>query len=369
MSIKKTYFPNLDGIRFIAAALVIVHHIEQLKSIFGHNSYWESIGFVRIAGKLGVVMFFVLSGFLITYLLLNEEKEHKSISIKMFYLRRVLRIWPLYFLIILLAFLVLPNISAFTLPGYGKEMIYQDLSFKMMLFLLLFPNLALVIWGGIPYAAQTWSIGTEEQYYGIWPIMMKIFKKNRIYIMILILLFYKIVGYLLGFEFLSFPYKEIFVKYWSTLFLNSLAIGGLFAALLFYKNKILKYILNTYLFNSSIILVIILICTGKMFPFMHYEIYSFLFAIIILNFSSNPKISISLEGSIMNYLGRISYGLYMFHGIAIVLSIIILNEFNLVNNWLLYPLSFIFTILIAGISYKYYESFFIRYKPYKTSKK
>ena len=108
---------------------------------------------------------------------------------------------------------------------------------------------------------------------------------------------------------------------------------------------------------------------GLELPVMHYEIYSLLFAIIILNFSSNSEILISLEGPIINYLGRISYGLYMFHAIAIVLAIVLLNEFNLVNNWFLYPLSFIFTIIIAGLSYKYYESFFIRFKPYKTLKK
>jgi len=69
---QKIYFPNLNGLRFIAAFLVIIHHIEQTKSIFKIENYWGAIPFIGIIGKLGVVLFFVLSGFLITYLLLEK---------------------------------------------------------------------------------------------------------------------------------------------------------------------------------------------------------------------------------------------------------------------------------------------------------
>ncbi|RMG83594.1 MAG: hypothetical protein D6707_00790 [Bacteroidetes bacterium] len=69
----KVYFPNLNGLRFIAAGMVIIHHIEQLKSIFGIENYW-GVPFIRLVGKLGVVLFFVLSGFLITFLLLKLFK-------------------------------------------------------------------------------------------------------------------------------------------------------------------------------------------------------------------------------------------------------------------------------------------------------
>ena len=89
----RLYFPNLNGLRFIAALLVIVHHIEQLKYIYGLPNNFSS-SFVQIIGELGVILFFVLSGFLITYLLLEEEKRTTTIAVKNFYLRRVLRIWP-----------------------------------------------------------------------------------------------------------------------------------------------------------------------------------------------------------------------------------------------------------------------------------
>ena len=91
---KKIYFPNLNGLRFIAAFMVIVHHVEQFKSLFGLENVFHESPFISIVGKLGVVLFFVLSGFLITYLLLVEEEVTGTISIKSFYIRRFLRIWP-----------------------------------------------------------------------------------------------------------------------------------------------------------------------------------------------------------------------------------------------------------------------------------
>jgi peptidoglycan/LPS O-acetylase OafA/YrhL len=82
--LKKVYFPNLNGLRFIAVALVIIHHIEQLKFIFGLPNYWLKCPVILIIGKLGVVLFFALSGFLITYLLMAEENTFQKISIKKF---------------------------------------------------------------------------------------------------------------------------------------------------------------------------------------------------------------------------------------------------------------------------------------------
>tara|TARA_B100000809_G_scaffold141390_1_gene138972 strand:- start:1301 stop:1816 length:516 start_codon:yes stop_codon:yes gene_type:complete len=166
----------------------MIHHIEQMKSISKIENYWETISFVGIIGKLGVVLFFVLSGFLITYLLLAEEQSFNKISIKNF-LRRILRIWPLYYLIIFLVFFVLPNIEIFTFPGHGKDVIYSNLFWKLILFAIFFPNLVLSLLGIVPYASHTWSIGVEEQHYFIWPIILKYIKKYRVLLMFVIVVF------------------------------------------------------------------------------------------------------------------------------------------------------------------------------------
>ncbi|MDI1233275.1 MAG: acyltransferase [bacterium] len=364
MDKEKIYFPNLNGLRFIAALLVIIHHIEQFKYILKVSTYWGKSPFIGIIGNLGVVMFFVLSGFLITYLLLSEEHAFKTISIKKFYIRRILRIWPLYFMLILIAFLILPNISLFTLPGYGKEVVYSSLLLKLVLYALFFPNLVLWLVGVVPYASHTWSIGLEEQYYLIWPVLLKYFKKYRLLLIVLIILIYMGFAQFLETPYSDFiPHKNVIVALWGCFNIDCMAIGGFYAILLFKKNWILSLITNTYFFYLTILFVSALMFKGIFVPIIHYEFYAVLFGIIILNFAVNKKMHLSLENKVMNYLGSISYGLYMYHSIGIVLSIAICISLNLTSNWFIYPMCFIITILLASISFKYFEKFFLKFKP------
>lgn len=360
---KKVYFPSLNGLRFIAAFLVIIHHIEQFKSIYGLDNYYIDSPFIRIIGKLGVVLFFVLSGFLITYLLLSEERSFQTISIRDFYVRRILRIWPLYFLIILLAFLALPNISIFTLPGYGKEVIYKNLFVKLVLYVLFLPNLVLSLFGVVPYASHTWSIGTEEQYYLIWPVLLKYIKKYRLGLMGIILIVYSVLAMLFSSHYSEIiPYRGVFNAFWTSFRIDCMAIGGVFSILYFQKSRLLKILLSNYLFYATILLTLFLILKGITIPYIHYDVYSILFGIIILNFAVNDRSKLSLENNTFNFLGNISYGLYMYHPIGIVLTLYIAMSFNLVNNFFIYPLSILFTILLATLSYKYFETFFLKYK-------
>lgn len=362
MDKQKVYFPNLNGLRFIAAFLVIIHHIEQIKSISNIDNFWGN-PFVGVIGKLGVVLFFVLSGFLITYLLLTEEYSFQKISIRKFYMRRILRIWPLYFYIIILAFLVLPNINLFVLPNFGKDVIYSNLFLKLFLYAIFFPNLVLSLLGIVPYASHTWSIGTEEQYYLVWPVILKYFKKHRIGLMLFIIAFYLVFRFFLKTHYSDFiPHKKILVAFWNTFSIDCMAIGGLFAILLFQKNKLLAIIHNNIFFYLTIIFTILLMLKGVYFPYFDYEFYSVLFGIIILNFATNNTIKISLENKAFNYLGNISYGLYMYHPIGIVFALYICKTMNILTNWLIYPFSIALTIILAGLSYKYFESFFLKFK-------
>jgi peptidoglycan/LPS O-acetylase OafA/YrhL len=110
MKDKRTYFPGLNALRFIAATLVIFHHLEQYKFWGKQESLWGQ-SFIDALGHKPVSLFFVLSGFLITYLLLEEKRDKKSINIKQFYLKRIFRVWPLYFLIVIIALTIVPIFS------------------------------------------------------------------------------------------------------------------------------------------------------------------------------------------------------------------------------------------------------------------
>jgi peptidoglycan/LPS O-acetylase OafA/YrhL len=360
---KRIYFPNLNGLRFIAALLVIIHHTEQIKSISNLSNYYSEYSSIRLLGKLGVVLFFVLSGFLITYLLLTEERKYNRVSIRKFYLRRVLRIWPLYFLIILCAFFVLPFLGVFDLPGHDSASLYSNLSGKLLLYALILPNLALSVYGSIPYASHSWSIGTEEQYYLVWPLVLRVVKKYRARLMVLIVVLYIavekfLVSPLAG----AVPYSRLMASFWAAFNIDCMAIGALFAILLFRESSLLSILLNRFTFNCCVFLTGILLVAGVTFPYANYECYSVLFGVIILNLGANKNLRISLEHKLLNYLGTTSYGIYMFHPVGIVLALFICAKLGFVTNWVLYPVTLLLSVGIAGVSYKYYESFFLKFK-------
>jgi peptidoglycan/LPS O-acetylase OafA/YrhL len=358
--LKKVYFPNLNGIRFLAAFLVIIHHIEQIKSLLGLNSRWDN-PFVKLIGPLGVILFFVLSGFLITYLLLVEENQTKTIAVKSFYIRRILRIWPVYYLLIGLSFFLFSRISILNL-GEWSEHIFDNLALKLIMFILFLPNLALILFSPIPYASQTWSVGVEEQFYLIWPVLMKKVKNKKM------LLYVIVLGYLaikwVGFRFIQkFIFwntnMETIKSFFDSFSIDCMAIGGLFAVYLYNKDKILNVLFSKYVQVIIYTLLVVLIAKGIKLPYIHFEFYAILFGVMIVNLAANANSFLRLENKLFHYLGKISYGLYMYHPIAIVLALKILAAFGIVNIWIEYVSIIVVSIIIAGFSYKYFESYFI----------
>lgn len=360
MSTKSVYFPNLNGLRFIAAFMVVISHIGQFKPYFGYAE-WTSEA-VKIIGHLGVVLFFSLSGFLITYLLLTEEENFKKISIKDFYIRRILRIWPLYFFVIILALIILPQFQLFIVPGFEKAVIHEDFGMKALLYFTFFANAAQAFYSMIPFAGQAWSIGTEEQFYLLWPLLMSKIKKHRMLLMFAVVFFYLAVFAFLHTHYSDFlPAKQHIQKFWWFFTIDCMAIGGFFAIAL-HTGKYIHWFLNKWLFYIVCIGTIAMISAGIIVPYINNEVYAFLFSIIIVNFAANKSIGISLENKVLHYLGKISYGIYMYHIIAIVLCIKLLAWFNIMHDWLLIVLSLGLAIVFAAISYQFFESRFIRKK-------
>ena len=163
---RRVHLPGLNTLRFFAALVVVVGHTGDGLWLFGVQKHNYLARLNPDSAGLAVLFFFVLSGFLITYLLLVEESETGTISVGAFYVRRILRIWPLYYLIVVLAFFVLPH-SGGLLPASSAELYgWKNLS----LYLTIFPNFAMPVW----YAGHLWSIGVEEQFYVSWPLLMRI---------------------------------------------------------------------------------------------------------------------------------------------------------------------------------------------------
>ncbi len=239
---RKLYFPNLNGLRCIAACFVIINHTEQFKYFYGIGDGVLSPS-VKNIGKLGVMLFFVLSGFLITSLLLSEERIFGTIHTKKFYIRRLLRITPLYLLLIFLVFFVIQHVSFLEIPRM-RNPIEENFTTIVVLHLFFLPNLTTAIYGFLPYIAQAWSIGTEEQSYLLWPLLLKRCKKNRLILMAGIILFYVLIRIVLKLFFLTVPHYEIIAKFWRHFNIDAIATGGIFAVLLFKKHRILKFVVH-----------------------------------------------------------------------------------------------------------------------------
>jgi peptidoglycan/LPS O-acetylase OafA/YrhL len=359
----KVYFPNLNGIRFIAVSIVIISHVFQLSKILRIETTNRGLADF-FSGKLGVVLFFVLSGFLITFLLLKEEALTGKIAIGDFYRRRILRIWPLYFIIVGLSFFVLSQLHFFSFPGLSSQ-VHESFLAKLGLFCIFLPNLALVVYPSVPYASQLWSVGVEEQFYLFWPVLIKKIKKREL-LLCSIVVFFILVNFLI-FPMLDrlFP-GELYIgqlrNFWKSFNIDCMAIGGIFAVLLFKKNRILDY-LYSYAVQVFVIAALFVLIGFKVYvPYMHYEVYSILFGILILNMAANPRSLFNLENRFCNYTGKISYGMYMYHAIAIVISLKVLSSIGIHFFVVQLAVSFILTVIISGLSYEYIESRFIKRK-------
>jgi peptidoglycan/LPS O-acetylase OafA/YrhL len=362
--LKKTqYFPNLNGLRFVAALLVMIAHVELFKGILGLPNHFDS-PFVSVVGKLGVVLFFVLSGFLITFLLLSEKKQTGTISVRNFYVRRILRIWPLYYLVIAGGFFLFPQFEFLSIPGWTSTLenhFWMSLSF----YVFFLPNVVCVAFHPIPFIVQAWSIGVEEQFYLVWPVLVKKFEKTWRMLLGVIAAYLGIKFFLRFAPFLGVnpAHARILSDIWYDFSIDCMAIGGLVALPLIHEQRrVLNVLFNKVVQAIAYALVLAFFAMGVRFPFFHYEIYAVLFAVIIVNLAGNSKSVVSLENRPMHYLGTISYGLYMYHPLAIVIVLKILIAVTFPHNVVIYAASVGVTILMASLSYELVERRFIQAK-------
>lgn len=311
------WFPGLHGLRFFAAMAVAVSHVELLKQYNGLPNIADRPAIYEL-GRLSVTLFFVLSGFLITYLLLAEKNETNTIAVKQFYIRRILRIWPLYFLLVGLAFFVFPHIDALRLPGHGN----MNFGWTLPLFLLFLPQLALSIFEPVPYAEPAWSIGVEEQFYLLWPLLMRRF---RSFVTLAVVVIVAILAARYGALWIAQANRadDEALRVWNGVInyfyftrTECMAIGGLFAWAAFEK----KF---TAILHSRITQVIVYALTAYLFitdahkPIFSYGWAALCFGVLIFNVATNPKSLLRFPAKPFDFLGNISFSIYMFHEVAI----------------------------------------------------
>jgi peptidoglycan/LPS O-acetylase OafA/YrhL len=364
-------FYNLDGLRFFAALIVLLGHIEVIKTRV--NSFPPpGNDFLMNAAPISVTFFFVLSGFLIAYLLMLEQQENKNqtrkINITRFYKKRILRIWPLYYVLVLLAFFVFPYFSLFNYPGYTP--VFADHQYKgLLLFSAFFPNLSEFVNGNILYLGQTWSLGVEEFFYLFFPLGLYFLslKKSGKYFIALILSSLAISAIAKIWCNANDPNLPLSCIYISRYRIYAFASGAFSAYVflsmresdfIFRYNKQLKIISYIIFFGT----IALLIADINFSSFTH-PLFAFIFAVLILLLTiSNIKIGI-LNHKIIVYLGKISYGIYMLHPLAIVICLK-LFDINFENNFLnvltFDIISVATVIILSALSYAFLERPFLK---------
>jgi len=340
---KNFHLPGLNGIRAIACLMVFYHHVNSILGKYYSFSAEDSL----YLGPLGVTCFFTLSGFLITTLLLKEKTTYNDIDLKKFYIRRILRIWPLYFLIIIIGSLIF-----LMHPQQGEKASY----FYFYIFFV--GNLAYSMGRAIWSINVLWSVGVEEQFYAFWPFIIR---SNNVLKSILIFLIaflgIKLYAKHLG----SWPYNLAM-----NTGIDCMAIGALFAYANFKSWSFLK------LFYYRIIQVLAwgafissFVWRFHISTFIDNEAYSLIIGIIILNVSCNPATIFTLENSVLKYLGKISYGIYAYHMLIILAWTIFFvpdRQHHPASGFFI-PFAILgITILVAHISYFYFEKRFLERK-------
>jgi peptidoglycan/LPS O-acetylase OafA/YrhL len=355
------HFPGLNNLRFLAALSVLVFHVEDKKRLLGLNTHW--LNRLTVVGDLGVTLFFVLSGFLITYLLLAEKQKAKTISIKKFYLRRILRIWPLYYLILILGFFVLPHIGLFQINN--TSLIDIGNFTQLLLFFLFFANIGFSVYGNLPYIDQTWSVAVEEQFYLLWPVILK-YVRNILPVLLLIIFAFVSARAFVGSMYLQ---GDLYRKAYSFLYylrIDNMAVGAVFAWLLFNKKEdILRPIFSKTIQIITIVLLLALCLHGYVIPYIHHLSYAILFGIVIIN-AANGSALFTIKFKALDYFGKISYGVYMYHNIPIVAVLKFCAGFLLPDTVLFFVashlLSLALTLLVAHFSFRYFEKYFLSFK-------
>lgn len=378
---KTVHFPHLDVLRMVAAMLIVVAHGYEAWTGWGHAHPFlegEQPGSLSALGAwihrsvknftIGVDIFFVISGFLITYLLLVEKETTGRIHFTKFYLRRTLRIWPLYFLLIALGPLIVQWNAQLYLRETGSA---ADTNPDYLWTALFFNNFSAMMrmeWT-FPFA-HFWSICIEEHFYIVWPLLVALVSRRKLpwvlaSIIALSLLTRAWFQYIHPYPFWQ-NYLHTFAR------MDMLAIGALIA----WWHHRSPIVFNVHWSVRLIVYAAFLWVMAHagwqpkdgsyVSQVFTKHLFGLFFTFWMLNYMFNPKAWFAFRRkNIWHYLGKVSYGLYMYHNILISFVMLMLVQpcdFGDDDWWLFWLVYLGATIVISALSFELFEKHFLRWK-------
>lgn len=354
-TVERFYRPELDCLRFFAFFGVYICH-----TLTGDPAYYAArhvpfpalVAAAVFAGRYGVDLFFLLSAYLITELLLREREQFGRLDLRSFYARRILRIWPLYFLGILVGVL-LPLVD----PTERFPLSYAAA------FVFMFGNWMISLKGALPSVVfALWSVSFEEQFYLLWPAFISRARRKALLWACAVLLTIATLGRvgLLGYA--RGMHSELTIFTNTVTRLDPLALGIATAVLLREKRFVFHWGTRVGLLAAGYALwaAAAHYCgLGTGYVLIGYPAVALgAWLIFIGAFGS------TLTPGWLRYLGKISYGLYVFHGMALYLCVYLLGGYvHTLRAFVVYWwLGLGLTIAMAALSYQYFESPFLRLK-------
>jgi len=367
MTLKRYYRPELDVLRFLAFMIVFIVHRMDFIPIDPAQHYW--LYNICLLGDLGVPVFFLLSAFLITELLFRESDETGTIQLKAFYMRRILRIWPLYFLV----FYGLVVLTQFV-PWAGAKDPASWLAFTFFA-----GNWWICLHGWVPaYPVNPlWSISVEEQFYIAIPIIALFGRRLGVKAISLFLI---AVSYVAVVVYAMHP-RNGFSSQWTNSFVQFqfFAAGTLLS--IYLKGRVPRWSPGLRLVAALAGIgcwLVASIAFGVQADTPHSTVlqapigWALVLGGTVLLFLSMLGFPAKYLPTPIVYLGRISYGLYLFHELVYFLIfypgkawLTSLSQSLHLINWrdgVGTTLAFCLTVLVAHMSYQLYEKPFLRLK-------
>jgi peptidoglycan/LPS O-acetylase OafA/YrhL len=347
--------PNLDPLRFLLATFVLIFHIPQLCKNQG-LPYFDGLPMFH-RGTEAVYMFFTLSGFLIIRLI-YIAKMKGNFSVRSFYMRRILRIFPLYFLIATFGFVFYQVLLPFLNIPFENNYVLAE---GILLTVFFLPNVFSTLYepGGI--LEILWSLGIEEQFYLFIAPLLYLINKNKVLMVLSGLLIGYFIIYHLEYFWLLKKFSFVYFFIFS---------GGVVAIL--EEERKLEFLKKSVFIPIVICLITVLYFMTDIFSMDSYWLRnlftSVLFGLFIHTLSFN-NFGIESTNKWTSHFGKISYGIYMYH--AIVMNIVVFVFLKLpfrsslgdpLTIFLINALTFTLTIIFAHISYTYFEKYFLKKK-------
>src|SRR5215204_3213386 len=356
------YHPELDVLRFVAFLAVFMHHaLSRDASLYIRHGLSPAatqwLLTAKEAGAFGLDLFFALSAYLITELLLREHRSGGSFSVSAFYIRRALRIWPLYFTFLAFTIFVVPTF----VPAERFGLIY------IVSFAFFLGNWACAT-NGIPFsvAGPLWSISVEEQFYIGWPLLLRFFGINRIKQLAVAML---VLALLTRILLAAYDVKHPAVWCNTLARLDSIAFGAIVAFALRGRapqiNGLLRVVLGVGAFAGFWLIARYLGQDGTT-SVATFALSGFASVVLLVSVLQTHAPLLQVPPfSWLVYLGRISYGLYVFHlfALAMMMSVLSVPVLEIPLSFLLCVLlSFVLTVALAAISYAWLEQPFLKLK-------